>query len=313
MKVLVTGGSGYVAGHAILDLKAHGYQVATTVRNLAKTATLKSYLGDDVAFFTADLMHDTGWIEAMADVDAIFHIASPLGHEDSNDEQLIVQAVSGVENVFNAAAKAGVKRIVMTSSQAASTPLHGVKNKQLDESLWSDESNPALNAYRLSKLKAERRAWELAKELELDLTTILPGAIFGTVLSENAQSSVSLIERMAKGGFVPKISAEISDVRDVAVLHRLALENDLSIGQRYIVKSSDLTFKEISQILGARSYEIPDWVVKLAARRMPELNALVPMLGRESSHTSLNAQKELNWQPISAVDTILDTQISLNI
>lgn len=152
MKVLVTGANGFLATHLIQQLLAAHYQVVGTVRNLGRAPKIFS----DIKYVVANLTSPDGWQEAMTGIDAIFHVASPLGHDDANQPRLIEEAVAGVEHVFSAAHLAGVKRIVMTSSQAAATP-KAETTGVLTEEFWSDKKNTELNAYRLSKLFAEKK------------------------------------------------------------------------------------------------------------------------------------------------------------
>ncbi|MDJ0361863.1 NAD-dependent epimerase/dehydratase family protein [Rhodococcus sp. H29-C3] len=84
-RVLVTGGSGFIAGHCILQLLAQGYLVRTTVRSLEREAAVRAVLvdggmvdGDALSFISADLTDDAGWAGAVADVDFVLHIASPV-------------------------------------------------------------------------------------------------------------------------------------------------------------------------------------------------------------------------------------------
>ena len=81
--VLVTGGTGYVAGWCIVELLQRGYAVRTTVRNLAKEAPVRSAVGavdnDRLTLFRADLTDDAGWEAATKGCDYVWHVASPLG------------------------------------------------------------------------------------------------------------------------------------------------------------------------------------------------------------------------------------------
>ncbi|HMD42667.1 MAG TPA: NAD-dependent epimerase/dehydratase family protein [Candidatus Acidoferrum sp.] len=83
--ILVTGGSGFIGSHSILQLLAIGHQVRTTVRNLKREGEVRAMLkeggavpGDRLSFIAADLENDAGWPEAVAGCEYVLHVASPL-------------------------------------------------------------------------------------------------------------------------------------------------------------------------------------------------------------------------------------------
>lgn len=121
---LVTGGSGFIAGHCILRLAAAGYRVRTTVRSLAREEAMRGWLGeagltDQGAFevVAADLLSDAGWPEAMEGVDGVLHVASPVAPGHVEDEDAVIRpAREGALRVLRAADDAGVRRVVLTSA-----------------------------------------------------------------------------------------------------------------------------------------------------------------------------------------------------
>src|ERR1700742_4224796 len=124
--VLVTGGSGYIGGWCVIGLLQQGYTVRATVRNLGREAGVRAALSqvvdpqDRLSFFAADLTADAGWDEATAGCDYVLHVASPLGVAEPKDPNvLIVPAREGAKRAIAAAIRAGVKRVVKTSSVAA--------------------------------------------------------------------------------------------------------------------------------------------------------------------------------------------------
>src|SRR5262249_4429810 len=125
--VLVTGGSGFVGSHCIIQLLAGGHQVRTTVRNLKREGEVRAMLkeggadaGNRLFFFAADLEKDAGWPEAVSGCDYVLHVASPFpAGIPKNEDDLIVPAREGALRVLRAARAAKVKRVVMTSSFAA--------------------------------------------------------------------------------------------------------------------------------------------------------------------------------------------------
>jgi dihydroflavonol-4-reductase len=125
-RVLVTGGSGYIASYIIAQLLAEGYEVRTTVRSLGREPQVREHLAKitpdlgKLSFFAADLTSDTGWAEAVESVDFIQHIASPVPATlPKNDDELVIPAREGALRALRFGRDAGVRRVVMTSSMAA--------------------------------------------------------------------------------------------------------------------------------------------------------------------------------------------------
>ena len=169
--VLVTGATGYIAGHCIRELLEHGYRVRGTVRSLAdptKTEHLRAIaakLGGSLELVEADLTSDRGWREAVAGCTYVQHVASPFPPEVPKDEnELIGPAVGGATRVLQASAASGtVKRVVMTSSVAAVAFGHTDGNGTVrTEADWSVAEN--CEPYPKSKTLAERAAWDLVAE-----------------------------------------------------------------------------------------------------------------------------------------------------
>ncbi|MED1420847.1 aldehyde reductase [Bacillus smithii] len=326
--VLVTGGTGFVAGWAIHDLLKQGYNVRTTVRSKEKgTYILNSLLNmkidtESLSFYVADLTSDDGWKEAVTGVDYVLHIASPLttGNQDDLDS-FVRPARDGAIRVLREATKAGVERVVMTSSLAAATPDISNKDQHINENLWTDPNDKNLDAYRKSKAIAEKAAWNFMEEQnsKTTLTTILPGAIFGPVLYANVPSSIEVIRRLIQGkGLLgnPKIGFEIVDVRDLVDLHIRAMTNPQAAGQRYIASSGFMWMNDMAKFLKEELGEIgkniptrtiPDFVLRSAAKMNPSLGSLVPMLGRKFRYTSEKARTQLNWSPRPVKETVIDT------
>ena len=125
--VLVTGGSGFVGIHVVLQLLAAGHQVRTTVRRPDRQADVLAMLRKggaasptSLSFFTADLTADDGWREAVDGCDYVLHVASPLSTSVPKDEnEMIIPARDGTLRVLRAAREAGVRRVVITSSLGA--------------------------------------------------------------------------------------------------------------------------------------------------------------------------------------------------
>src|SRR5882672_7348874 len=237
--VLVTGCTGYIAGWCITDLLSRGYRVRTTVRDTAREAVVRSAVAsvveaeDRLSFAVADLTSPAGWDAALDGVDYVLHVASPLSGDD-----MLTPAREGVRNVLSAAANAGVKRVVMTSAANAASPSSYTEAGVTDETLWTDPEDPTIIPYRRSKTLAEKAAWEFMKTMEGDttLTTILPGAVFGPILSRDNPNSAQVIGKLLRGEMpgIPRIGLEVVDVRDIVDVHLRAMTAQVAAGERFL-------------------------------------------------------------------------------
>ncbi len=328
--VLVTGGNGYVAGWCIVELLKRGYIARTTIRNLSKEPAVRNSIAAaadtrNLTFFAADLTRDDGWEAALNGCDYVLHVASPLGMNNSrNPNDLIIPARDGTLRVLRAAVAAGVKRVVMTSAANAASPSSYAEDSVTDETLWTDPNDSTLIPYRRSKTLAEKAAWEFMKTVEGDttLTTILPGAVFGPILSRDNLNSVQVIGKLLRGEMpgVPRIGLEVVDVRDIVDVHLRAMTAQAAAGERFLATGelmllSDMA-KALRENLGAPANKvptraIPDFIVRLMAIFKPELREIAIGLGRKNRHTTRKAETLLGWKPRPARETIIDCARSL--
>jgi dihydroflavonol-4-reductase len=323
--VLVTGGTGFVAGWCMTELLRKGYHVRTTVRDPAREPAVRAAVEGRLDVRVADLTSDDGWAAAVDGCEYVLHVASPLGTDAPRDpDALIAPARDGTLRVLRAATAAGVKRVVMTSACAAATPPLAGPDSVSDETLWTDVTDPALTAYRKSKAVAEEAAWEFMRDHggPTTLATVLPGAVFGPLLPASRAGSVQIIERLLAGRMpgTPRVGFEVVDVRDLADVHVRAMTAPEAAGRRFIAAGEFLWMSEIAAVLRARlgerarkvpSRTLPDFAIRLLARFDPGARALVPYLSRRHLHTSRTAERLLGWRPRPAADTITDCALSL--
>jgi nucleoside-diphosphate-sugar epimerase len=228
--VLVTGGTGYIGGFCVAQLRNEGWRVRATVRNLGREAEARAAIDkaaksvDALAFVAADLGDDEGWAEAMSGVDYVVHVASPVpAFNPKDDQEFMRPARDGVLRVLKAARDAGVKRVVMTDSTAAVAHGRGSREAPHTEADWSDETNRGeTSAYERSKTIAERAVWDwLAKEGgRPELVTICPGAVLGRILGRDYSASIEIVKKLLDGSVpgLPRLAWPLVDVRDIADL-----------------------------------------------------------------------------------------------
>ncbi len=330
--ILVTGGSGFIASHVILQLLAAGHRVRTTVRSLKREPDVRASLekagavaGDRLSFTEADLLDDGGWPEAVSGCEYVLHVASPFPEKIPKDEdELIVPARDGTLRVLRAARTAGVKRVVLTSSFAAIGYGHAEREAPFDETTWTNTEAP-LDPYVKSKALAERAAWDfIAKEGgSLELAAVNPVGVFGPVLGRDYSTSILVVQRLMDGAVpgCPKLMFGAADVRDVADLHLRAMTNPAAKGERFLAVAGDfITVLDVAKILKRRlgdrakrvpAREIPNFLVHVASWLDPPVKQILPDLGKKKNATSAKAKRLLGWNPRSAEDSIVATAESL--
>jgi len=339
--VLVTGGSGFIAGHTILRLLAAGHHVRTTVRSAQRERALRSMLrsagagagagaeapaDDTLAVYIADLLGDAGWPRAISGCDYVLHMASPfpLGIP-AHENDLIAPARDGALRVLRIAREAGVRRVVLTSSFAAIGYGHPPRTAPFTEADWTDPAAPGLTAYVKSKTLAERAAWDFIARQggALELSVINPVAVVGPVLGPDFASSIQLVKRMLDGGMpgCPRLSFGVVDVRDVADLHLRAMSDPAARGERFLAVAGEfMSLIQIATLLRERlgdiarkvpRRELPDWIVRLGAVFNPAARQILPELGKFKNATSEKARRVLHWTPGSNAESLIATADSL--
>ena len=333
-KVLVTGASGFIAEHCIIELLKNGYSVKGSLRSMNREQEVRDAVKtetDDtkLEFCKLDLLEDDGWEDAMRDCDYLMHVASPFVIEDPKDEnELIKPAKEGTLRALNAAKKAGIKRVVLTSSVAAvnSHMMSGTS----DHTTWTDINSKYVTPYQKSKTIAEKAAWDFYNNQDSDnrmeLAVINPGGVMGPQLGNDlGGASTQIVSQLISGEFpmIPALSFPFIDVRDVAILHLKAMTTPEADGKRFIAAHSEPTWMyQVAEVLSAAGYEkiklkkAPSFMLKLIGLFDNKTKSLVPMLDKYVPCDNSQTVKVLNWEPMpweqafiehaKSIETIMD-------
>jgi nucleoside-diphosphate-sugar epimerase len=332
-RVVVTGGSGFIASHCILELLERGHEVRTTVRNLKRESDVRAMLAQAgarpdgrLSFVAADLERDAGWAEAVEGSEYVLHVASPLPpNVPKHEDELIIPAREGTLRVLRAARQGGVKRVVLTSSFAAIGYGRTEQQAPFTETDWTDLDGQEVAPYQKSKTLAERAAWEFMTREggKLELAAINPVGVFGPVLGPDYSASILIVSKLLDGALpgCPRLYFGVVDVRDVADLHLRAMSDPAAEGQRFLAVAGDfMSMKEMARVLRARmgaaakkvpTRELPNWVVRLAARWDPAVKLILPELGKRKNASNEKARRLLGWTPRSNEEAIVATAESL--
>lgn len=311
-RVLLTGASGFIAKHVALRLLNAGYDVRGTLRRLDRAEEVRAAVAPHLAegagnlsFVQADLESDAGWAEAMEGVAAVVHTASPFViAQPTTPDTLLRPAVDGTRRVLEAAAAAGVKRVVLTSSTVAVIN-EGKPDALHDEDDWCDVHLPSTTPYARSKTLAERKAWEIARESGLELTVINPGLALGPPLDGHYGVSLGLVERVMRGKdlMLPSFGLAMVDVRDAAEMHLRALQRPETAGRRYLAVAGSLAMVDMGRTLKAAyptrriaTREAPAILVRLMALFDPEIRSILPKLGHLEHVSNARAVQEMGME-----------------
>jgi dihydroflavonol-4-reductase len=260
--ICVTGGGGFLAAWIVKMLLEKGFHVRATTRKLSKAEFLKELEGatEHLEIFPGcDFDKPGSFDEAINGCDAVIHCASPFFNAGGTRENLVQPAVAGTEMVLLACKKFKVKKVTLTSSSASVIVDYGTKadaspsgNHVYTDKDFSPEDllEEKMNWYCLSKLLAEKGAWELSREPDcpFQLCVLNPSLIWGPMVPGQTHlntSSQAIMEYM--DGSHEKIQNGrrcVVDVRDVAEAHIAPIEKDVGWGERFLLFGGAPHFQE---------------------------------------------------------------------
>lgn len=332
--VLVTGGTGFLAGHSISQLVRAGQRVRFTVRSAARARDAQRTLAaagiptESLTYAVADLTSDANWAAAIAGCEYVLHVASPIPRGVPRSEiEVIAPTRDSVLRVLCAARDAGVRRVVLTSSFAAIGYGHPAgRTRPFTEEDWTNTGSLSVSPYVKSRALAERAAWEFAEREGggMELAVVNPVGIFGPVLGPDLSGSVGIVRAMLDGSLprTPRLWTSVVDVRDVADLLLRAMTSPKAAGERFLAAAGDaISFQGIARILRDRlgpdeAARVPDrdisnWFVRAASPFVPPLRQFRRNLGVIRHTDAAKAHAVLDWAPRSPEDAVVATARSL--
>ncbi|MBV6656259.1 MAG: aldehyde reductase [Devosiaceae bacterium] len=326
--VFLTGASGFIAKHIIVELLNAGYQVRGSVRSLKRSDEVRAAvspllesvegLDERLTFVALDLGKDDGWDGVMDGCSALLHTASPFPlQQPKSDDEIIKPAVEGTLRALKAAQAAGIKRVVLTSSAVA--VMYGdlpAGKAMYDEDDWSEDFHPTQNPYGRSKTRAERAAWDFVASdaPNMRLTTINPVLVTGPALDGNYGTSLQVIERIYSGKdpMQPRFGIPVVDVRDVAAMHVKALSTPESEGMRILATEGFLWMADMARLIkdahpnqGIKDRVAPDFLIKLMGLFDQDVRTIIPQLGQPKRVSNARAKEVFGMTFIPAAESIL--------
>jgi len=284
MKVLVTGGTGFIGHHVLLRLKDTGHSIRCLVRKTSDT-TIPEKVGAEL--ITGDITDRASVKQAVSGMDAVIHLANIYDFWIPHKRDFHAVNVEGTRNVLEESLDANISKVIHVSTLGA----YGIP----DEKPFTEESSPAESRtclYFETKYQGSKLAWELHKEKDLPLVMVYPSAVTGP--GDNKPSGRYIYD-MAKG----KMPAQVFlnsvltwvDVRDIAEVIVRALEKEGNIGEKYFAGAEMLSFAEFNKQISNASgvslprFIMPTWMVMMNSALLTFLADIFkfrPMLGMSS-------------------------------
>ena len=274
----------------------------------------------------ADLLKPEPWYEAVAGIEEVYHVASPLPLPIPRDDNDIIKpAVEGTLNVLEACRASGtVRKVVITGSCAAIWNRSPKEPGKLTAADWADPN--AGGAYDRSKVLAEQAAWDFMKKLSkretFELCVLNPGFVMGPLLFKSNCYSGAVVTDVLQRNIpaLAKLTVFTVDVRDLAKMHINAMQQTGTSGKRHICVTHQLWYsdmaKHMAKIYDPMGYnvptkEIPNFFVRLFALFDKTTKIAMPYIGLYLTLDQSACRKILISDPIEFDKTLKDMCHSL--
>lgn len=235
MKILVTGGTGFLGSYLLRYLVEEGADIRA-IRRATSSMKLVETIKDKVEWIEADILDVASLEDAMRGIDCVYHCAAVVSFDPKEAKILNLINVEGTANVVNMALRTGVKRLLQVSSIAAIGRSKETPN--VNEKIMFVR-NSMNTQYSISKFLGEQEAWRGAAE-GLEVVVVNPSVIIGSGFWENGTNGFfHQIQNKLK--FYPLGATGFVDVRDVAKAMILLMNSEIT-DERYILNSENISY-----------------------------------------------------------------------
>ncbi len=270
--ILVTGGTGLVGSHLLLDLVRSGEKVKAIYRNKSKLSEVKKvfsyyvsnkeaeHLFDSIEWLKADILDIPSLNSAFESINSVYHCAAIVSFNSKNAKQLRTTNIEGTANIVNSCLKFNVEKLCHISSIASMDLAIG--DHQITENFtWYPEKSHS--DYAISKYGAEIEVWRGTQE-GLNAVIVNPGIIIGPGFWSSASGRI--FEKTNKGlrYYIPKTTGFVG-VQDVSKASIQLMNSEIK-NEQFILVSENLSFKQVLE-----------WVAK-SINKKPPRKALKPWL-----------------------------------
>jgi dihydroflavonol-4-reductase len=289
-RVFLTGGSGVVGGALLAGLAEHGDEIVALAR--ADDAAAKLEAGG-ARVVRGDTLDEDALAAGLEGCELLYHVAGVNTLCPDDPAELFHVNVRGAEAAVRAAARAGVRRVVLTSSTSALGEAEGTVGSE-----DSPHRGSFMSAYERSKHEGEKAAFEAARRASIDLVAVLPSSVQGP---GRAGGTGRIMIAYLNGRLKAFVDTRISlcDIRDCVEGHILAAERGRP-GERYVLNSATLTSREALDIVSGmtgvtdKPRFLPGAVASTAATLIEgafRLRGRTPPVCREMVRTMLHGHK----------------------
>ena len=320
--ILITGATGLVGSHLLLELLRNGKQVRALKRSGSSVSAVDKLFAhynfpppDKSVWVEGDVTDYFSLLDAMEGVEQVYHCAAVVSFSAADECNLTKVNVEGTANVVNAAMEKGVKKVCHVSSVAA---LGRADNDKImtEETVWKISDNNS--AYAVSKYGAEREVWRSSEE-GLDVVIVNPCIIIGP--GDLTKSSGRMIQSVRKGlKFYPGGANSFIDVRDVAKLMLALMESEIK-NERFILAAENLDYKKVFDLIAAalnkpaptiRASALMSalawraaWFAGLLSNSSPFITRETAMTGQQRNvYSNKKVKEKLNWNFIPVKEAV---------